>query len=390
MNYRDNIWKLYAVRFFHNLIPAYVIERLFWEQRGMTIQMVVYTEIIYAITIVLLEIPTGILADKFSRKGMLIFNAVLGVCEFIILIYANNFWNFALAVFLAGVGRSASSGAENALLYDSLISINEQSHFEKYLGRLNLFDITAVVIAALSGSLFANRFGYEFNYWISVLGMFISLCVSFSLREPELNTGNSKTIKIKDYLLESFSFFQKEKGVWLILLSATVLGSSLNFLDEFWQTYLNRLGIPVIYFGVFSALMMFLRLPGSVLAYKLMRLMKVKTIILMVCSMFSLGMLILSFHSGTISLLVIFLICIFSGIVDPIASGYLHHRIESSMRATLDSFQSLIMRFLLIVIGLGFGFFSSRFDIFGGYGFISLVCLAYLVFFMIKSGNKID
>jgi len=72
MNYiRNNIWKLYAIRFFHNLIPAYVIERLFWEQRGMTIQMVVYTEIIYAITVVLLEIPTGIIADKWSRKKMI-------------------------------------------------------------------------------------------------------------------------------------------------------------------------------------------------------------------------------------------------------------------------------------------------------------------------------
>ena len=30
MNYANNVWKLYAIRFFHNLIPAYVIERLFW------------------------------------------------------------------------------------------------------------------------------------------------------------------------------------------------------------------------------------------------------------------------------------------------------------------------------------------------------------------------
>ena len=33
MNYLQNVWKLYAIRFFYNLIPAYVIERLFWEQR---------------------------------------------------------------------------------------------------------------------------------------------------------------------------------------------------------------------------------------------------------------------------------------------------------------------------------------------------------------------
>jgi hypothetical protein len=53
---------------FYNLTPAYVIERLFWEQKGMTIQMVVYTEILFAITIALLEVPTGIIADKWGRK----------------------------------------------------------------------------------------------------------------------------------------------------------------------------------------------------------------------------------------------------------------------------------------------------------------------------------
>ena len=50
MDYTANLHKLFALRFFSSLIPAYVIERLFWEERGMTIQMVVYTEIIYALT----------------------------------------------------------------------------------------------------------------------------------------------------------------------------------------------------------------------------------------------------------------------------------------------------------------------------------------------------
>ncbi|WP_245596731.1 hypothetical protein [Shimazuella kribbensis] len=42
----QNIWKLRFFCFFQGLIPAYVIERLFWEHRGMTVIQVVYTEII--------------------------------------------------------------------------------------------------------------------------------------------------------------------------------------------------------------------------------------------------------------------------------------------------------------------------------------------------------
>lgn len=159
MNAKVNIWKLYAIRFFYNLIPAYVIERLFWEQRGMTIQMVVYTEIIFAITVVFLEVPTGIIADKWGRKKMIVWSAVLECCMFLILLFATEFWHFAAAIFLAGIARSASSGSENALLYDSLLENGMEKDFEKYLGRLNVCDFTAAILAALFGSFLANRLG---------------------------------------------------------------------------------------------------------------------------------------------------------------------------------------------------------------------------------------
>lgn len=93
---------------------------------------------------------------------------------------------------------------------------------------------------------------------------------------------------------------------------------------------------------------------------------------------------------GYSSLLVIFLVCIVSGIIEPITTGYLHHWIDSSMRATIDSFQSLGLRATIIIAGLGFGFFSSRFDIFGGYGFISFICGVFLVYFLISSKDVIE
>jgi MFS family permease len=163
MNYKLNIWKLYAIRFFYNLIPAYVIERLFWEQRGMTIQMVVYTEIIFAVTVVLLEVPTGIIADKWGRKQMIVLSTLLECFMFLILVFATEFWHFAAAIFLAGIARSASSGSENAMLYDSLLQNGQEQAFEKYLGRLNVCDFTAAIIAALCGSLLASRYGFELN-----------------------------------------------------------------------------------------------------------------------------------------------------------------------------------------------------------------------------------
>src|SRR5262249_863345 len=147
-----------------------------------------------------------------------------------------------------------------------------------------------------------------------------------------------------------------------------ITGAAINYIDEFWQLYLNRLEIPLVSFGFFSAGLMLLRLPGSILSHLLIKKFRVKTLLLVVISCFTFGFLLISISKGFIGLLAMFVICLFSGIVEPITAGYLHHRADSSMRATLDSFQSLGLNIVQIMIGLGFGFFSARFDIFGGYG----------------------
>jgi MFS family permease len=390
MNYKLNIWKLYAIRFFYNLIPAYVIERLFWEQRGMTIQMVVYTEIIFAITVVLLEVPTGIIADKWGRKKMIVLSTLLECFMFLILVFATEFWHFAAAIFLAGIARSASSGSENAMLYDSLLQNGQEQAFEKYLGRLNVCDFTAAIIAALCGSLLASRYGFELNYWISFVSMLVSVCVSLMLVETAVKSKSDESTEIKEHIKASVRFFRKHPGVYLVVLSGMVTGAALSFIDEFWQLYLNRLEIPVLYSGLFSAAIMIVRLPGNIIAYVIKSRFRYRTILSGVTAIFAVGFIYISVIKDYTSLVAIFLICLLSGIIEPITTGYLHHRINSSMRATIDSFQSLGLNIVLIITGLGFGYFSSKFDVFGGYGFIACICVAFFVYFLIASKEAIE
>ncbi|MFP3121830.1 MFS transporter [Ectobacillus funiculus] len=390
MDYKLNIWKLYAIRFFYNLIPAYVIERLFWEQRGMTIQMVVYTEIIFAITVVLLEVPTGIIADKWGRKQMIVLSTLLECFMFLILVFATEFWHFAAAIFLAGIARSASSGSENAMLYDSLLQNGQEQAFEKYLGRLNVCDFTAAIIAALCGSLLASRYGFELNYWISFVSMLMSVCVSLMLVETAVKSKSDESTEIKEHIKASVRFFRKHPGVYLVVLSGMVTGAALSFIDEFWQLYLNRLEIPVLYSGLFSAAIMIVRLPGNIIAHVIKSRFRYRTILSGVTAIFAVGFIYISVIKDYTSLVAIFLICLLSGIIEPITTGYLHHRINSSMRATIDSFQSLGLNVVLIITGLGFGYFSSKFDVFGGYGFIACICVAFFVYFLIASKGTIE
>ncbi|HZG57794.1 MFS transporter [Paenibacillus sp.] len=386
-----NVRTLYAVRFFQSLVPAYVIERLYWEQRGMSIAEVVYTEIIYASTIVLFEIPTGALADRYGRKKLIVLAAALGCAEFLMLLYAETFWHFAVVVALAGVASAAASGSENALLYDSLDRAGQASAFERKLGRLNALDLSASVAAALSGGFLAGRFGFELNYWLSLVGATVALALSLRLVEPPAagsagrageEAGEDERVPLRRIALESLRFFRGRRDVRLVLLSGMLVGAAMTYIDEFWQLYLDRIGVPVGWFGLFSAALLAMRMPGSLLADALLRRFRHRTLLVGALAAFAVCLACLGFAPGAAGIAAMLFACLASGAVDPIAAGYLHHRIDGPMRATIDSFRSLAGNGVALAAGLGFGWASSKADVFGGYAFLAALCAAFLLYFL--------
>lgn len=197
MQFKRNIYVLYWVIFFQSLIPAYAIERLFWAERGMTIEMVVACEVIYAAVIILLEVPSGVLADLLGRKALIIAGAVLTCSEFLLLLLADSFWHFALAVLLTGIGSAATSGAWNALLYESLEAMGQSAAFERQVGRIHTLDAVACIAVGILGGLTAQWFGYSFNYLVSLGSCLLSLAGTFFLLEPPrvMASGERATIR---------------------------------------------------------------------------------------------------------------------------------------------------------------------------------------------------
>lgn len=384
-----NVNKLYIIIFFHNLIPAYVIERLFWEQRGMTVLMVILCEIIYAVSIIIFEIPTGVFADKFGRKTLLVFGAVLSMFEFVILLFAHNFWMFALVVFLAGISSACTSGAWNALLYDSLLQFKKQESFEKIVGRMNSLDFIASLLAALFGSVLAKYFVFEFNYIVSAASMFLALILTIFLKEPprmsyqgtkEKNQGSFMV-----YVRESISFYKTNPKVVYIITHAMCIAACITYLDEFWQLYLDEIGSPVLFFGLFSACISLARIPGNLLAAYLITYFKAQSIILFILGITSAGFFITAIFPGIIGIITIILIFLASGVIDPVATGYLHHHGKSEIRATIESIQSLIKGIITFTVGIGFGIISSSFTILSGFIFLgAILCLFFC--YLLKKG----
>ncbi len=387
MHFYKNIKLLYIAIFFHNLIPAYVIERLFWQERGMNVKMVVYCEIIYALTIIILEIPSGILADKFGRKNLILIGSILAFFEFIILIFAYNFWQFAFVVFLTGIGGACTSGAWNALLYDSLVFSKMERDFQKVLGHIEALDFLASLIAALSGGVLAGLYDFRFNYMLSAFSAMISLIAVLFLKEPKREHFNKDNHnKVRSILKQSIEFFSKNLNITSMIIHVAVISACINYIYEFWQIYLNYINIPVAFFGIVSAILTIVRIPGAIIANWLTERFNRRDLIFFLSSMVAIGLLISAFIKSLTGVLAMSMACFSYGIMELVVIGKLHHEIDNDFRATIDSAGSFMRQFFSAMLGLIFAYVSDTISIFAGFMILGLSCFVatYIFKFIYK------
>lgn len=380
---RKNIIKYYMYTLMHSLIFAYVIERLYWASKNMTVQDVVWTEVIYAVTIIALEIPTGMLADMFPRKWFLVINELMTVIELLILIFATSFWHFALAIMLAGVGKSLKSGAHNALLYDSLDALGEANRFDSILGRLNVIDRVGSLVAGLLGAFVAARYPMVTTYWMSFASVVIATFVLLTLKEVAVKQSHEPhQAKLKHHLSELLT----SKHLVIMMASGILTASVITYVDEFWQLYLQAIQIDVAWFGMINVFSFLAFALGAFLLGKIaskngkLRLFRV-AFVLSALSLIIMGL--VRSWTGVVLVLGVYLS---SAVIEPILMAAIHDQVTSDVRASVESVYAMAERVGVILIGLPFGWIATQYSIFNSFIYLgALTLVAYLVsLFMIR------
>lgn len=365
------------IRWFDALIPAYTIERLFWESRTITIQEVVYLEILYAVLVVMLEVPTGVLADRFERRRLLQIGTALEWGSFVVLLVSFSFGGFALAIALSGIGAAFRSGAENALLYETLEQDGKAGTFERTIGRLNVIGIVAAVLAAISGSLLATRFPFELNYVLSIVSLFIATACSFGLVEPRRVVSDERLTWAD--IAAGFRFIRQHRQLFIVTSLFVVTISAFNFIDEFWQLYARDVALPIYWFGMMSTILLLIQIPGQLVAPVLLRFATAECWLRWIGWGIGVGFVVLGLYPGPIGLVIMVGMACLIGIVEPLYLGVLHHRVPSGIRATTESSVSMLLHGGIILFGLLFAA-GAGMTLFAAFLFIGIiVCLHQLI-----------
>lgn len=126
------------------------------ERAGLDYTRMFVLEGAFALFMVLLEVPTGTIADRCGRKWSLVAGAVCSGAAFIMFGLVRAYPLFFAANFLCAVGATCISGADQALLYDSLLAAGRADDGRRILARYQAIGSGALVVGFPLGSLLAG------------------------------------------------------------------------------------------------------------------------------------------------------------------------------------------------------------------------------------------
>ena len=127
-----------------------------------TAQQITYAAVAN-IAVLSVEIPAGILADRWSRKGILLISLISMALGCVLFGFADNFGQFMVATAFSAIYFGMSSGVQAAILYDMLLQTDQRKHYEKILGRLNSMRTVGFVISSITGALLASAFSFRIH-----------------------------------------------------------------------------------------------------------------------------------------------------------------------------------------------------------------------------------
>lgn len=349
---------------------------LFYEENGLSMKHVFLLQAIYSIAIVVLEIPSGYLADVLGRKKTLVIGTLLGFSGFVVYSFSFGFWGFLLAEMILGMGQSLISGADSAMLYDTLEDMDRSDDYIKFEGRMVSIGNFAEAIAGILGGLLATislRLPYMAQAGVALIGVPAALLLSEPARYKQLMKA-----KFRDILqIVKYALHDNRELKWNIIFSS-VIGASTLTMAWFVQPYFELLALPVGLFGVLWTILNLTVGISAIYAHRVENMLGQRKTMLFIAIAIPLGYIVVSRISSYAGLAILFLFYIVRGFATPVLKDYINRLSESNIRATVLSVRNFVIRIFFSLIGPFLGWYTDH------YSLGSAILLAGIIFFILS------
>lgn len=373
---RSPIHKLYVANFFIGLVFWYGIEKLFMQHIGIN-----PTEIGLVIAAVLgfnflLDVPFGIIADRWSRKGTLILSLVAMIICCLILGTANGFVPYLIGYgIFYGIYVVGTSGTAAAIVYDTLYEQKKSALYSKIMGRTYAFYLAGIAVANIASGFLAQLLDLRATYFLTIGSCLVAMIVLFTVKEPTFHKKEQKERALSQ-LNSATRAVVSSKIIQVLVTILSAFTVIQVFKNDFGQLYILRYISEPQLLGLLWAGGALSWAAGNLIAHHF----KTRLTSLVVITV--LPLILMSFIDTGLSLALF--------MIQQIALGALFNQIEtrvqdatpSAVRTSVLSVLSSLGRMIAIPASIFIGWIISYYNVFIAQRFVSLIAVIALGYWL--------
>jgi MFS family permease len=244
---------LHLATFLQGLIFWVPVEKLFMNEIGFDAAAVGLMAATYAAVVPILEVPSGILADRWSRRGVLmVAGAALEVCALIGGL-SHDVPTYILSALALGVFFALSSGTSDSIIYDTVLEeTGDSTAYEHHIGRNRLANGAALVASAVLGGVLAEIAGTRITYLLTVPVVALSILALLRCREPQLHRAVEPT-SLRTHVGLTYRTLTRRGRLLPVVTLSVLTGLILQVLLEFGPLWLVALAAPAVAYGPYWA-----------------------------------------------------------------------------------------------------------------------------------------
>ena len=373
-----NIPLFIAFRVFFNTRFYYPVLGVLFLDLGLTLEQYALLNTVWAATILLVEIPSGALADLVGRKTMVVAAGALMVCEMAVFAFAPpGPWLFPLLVLnriLSGTAEACASGADEALAYDSLGAADRESRWRDVLTSLMRWSSGAFFVAMILGALAFDQhvvdsvrrvLGYggpsptatRWPVYMTLAMSLPALLCALAMREPPSTRSPLAARPIRSALANIVAgarFVFSDPRIRVLLLCAVLFDSMVRIFLTFASNYYRLIELPEFVNGLLGSAYALLGFAAASLARRIAEGFSATQVFLMVGVLIFIGLSGLCLATPVWGLWVVVPIGLSMPLMQYFLSNYLNAWTESDLRATVLSFRGMAINLGYGLAGIGF------------------------------------
>jgi MFS family permease len=347
---------MFFTRLFLELKSLNAVIQLFYLSRGLTISQIVYLSLVWSATVLLCDVPSSFLADKFGRKKLIFAGILLTSLQTFLMFFASGFSTFVFLYVIGAMGYSFFMGADHALIYDSLKELKEQSGANRVAGKYFASTSLAKIFVPFIGSLIAkDLLPWQFIILIGIdfAGSIISMIVATRLTEPKISVKAQEEFGV---IRAGIKTILSDKTLFKIAMNKIIMFQAAFVYWRIYQVFLKGEGMPVVYLG---AVYLFFQTTLFLAFWNAERLQKMIGIMNFVWGPQILGFAAVILSMVSHNFLVLFLsagaLLVVGTVRDPFFMSQIQARLKSFNRATTTSTLNTIKNIsdipLILLIG---------------------------------------